>query len=193
VIAIGLYFFLVAQIKLGGLELRTSNGSLNWSELESKKFILAPFFSHCGATCSVLIPELRNALSEEGIDWQVLAVSMDSEDDASDFEDFRNRFSLPKTWIFASGSGLQLKQLFTKLDFGYQETSPRQFVHPAILYIFDPGLELSAQLMGLNVRKELRSISARKLPPWIVGILLVLCLSASCGLVVFLLSKLKAR
>lgn len=121
--------------------------------LAGKPVVVNPVFTTCQETCPMITSSLRDALAaigEPGVGYQVLTISFDPADGPSQLREYRRRLNLPPGWKLAVATPDNLKALLDAIDFHYAALPDGGFVHPNVVAILTPTLNVSSYLHGVD-------------------------------------------
>jgi protein SCO1/2 len=130
------------------------------STLAGKPVVVNPVFTSCQQTCPMITANLRGTLGEigePGVGYQVLTISFDPADGPAQLREYRQKLDLPPGWKLAVATPENRKALLDAIDFNYEALPEGGFVHPNVVAILTPTLNVSSYAHGVTYdTKEMR-------------------------------------
>jgi len=133
--------------------------------LAGRPLIVSPIFTRCHHVCPTITASLKRAvaeLAEPGDAFNVLSLSFDVSDRDEDLGRFRSRLELPAAWRLVRATNDQLLPFLDSIDFRFISADDGSFVHPNLVVVLTPDLEVARYLYGVDysaadLRKALAS------------------------------------
>jgi len=132
-------------------------GRVELRSLAGRPLIVSPIFTRCHHVCPTITANLKAAVSELGTPgdaFNVLSVSFDVSDDDEDLRRFRSKLELPATWALVRATSDELLPFLDSIDFRFISADDGSFVHPNLVVVLTPDLEVARYLYGVDYRAE---------------------------------------
>jgi protein SCO1/2 len=123
--------------------------------LGGRPLIVSPIFTRCHRVCPAITASLKRAVAElggAGDGFEVLSLSFDVGDTDEDLRGFRHRLGLPETWRVVRATSDQLLPFLDSIDFRFISADDGSFVHPNLVVVLTPELEVARYLYGVDYR-----------------------------------------
>lgn len=124
------------------------------ADLAGRPVIVSPIFTRCRHACPMITASLERVVAElgtPGIDFEVLSVSFDARDAAADLRRFRESRSLPPGWRVAGLPDSDRMTFFDALAFRFVATQDGGFLHPNLVVVLTPSLEVADYVFGTDL------------------------------------------
>jgi protein SCO1/2 len=115
--------------------------------------IVSPIFTRCHHVCPMITASLEQAVAELGTPgdaFNVLSLSFDVSDGDEDLSRFRRKLELPATWRVVRATSDQLLPFLDSIDFRFISADDGTFVHPNLVVVLTPDLEVARYLYGVD-------------------------------------------
>ena len=136
--------------------------SINWTddagrtrtltELSGYPVILLPIYTRCSGPCLQTVDRLKSTLANSSADprqFRVLLFSFDSRDTAAALEKYRQRETIPLSWLIGSASQSDTDALLQSIGIQVGRAGT-EFAHPNILVFLDPNLRVARWIYGTS-------------------------------------------
>jgi len=125
--------------------------------LAGRPLIVSPIFTRCHHVCPTITASLKQAVAELGTPgdaFNVLSLSFDVSDGDEDLARFRRKLALPAAWKLVRATSDQLLPFLDSIDFHFISADDGTFVHPNLVVVLTPDLEVARYLYGVDYRAD---------------------------------------
>jgi protein SCO1/2 len=129
--------------------------ALELRSLAGRPLIVSPIFTRCHHVCPSITASLKSAVAELGTPgdaFNVLSVSFDVGDRDEDLSGFRSKLGLPEAWRLVRAKSDELLPFLDSIDFRFISADDGTFVHPNLVVVLTPDLEVARYLYGVDYR-----------------------------------------
>jgi len=147
-----------AQVHDAPLHLINGQSTSIMQMANQKPLILALIFTRCTGVCNPFILNLKEQLgiSEENLDFNLLVVSFDPEDQLPDMKAYARRFNLEREAGWHFGVTSEISALNESIAFVPQwDSVQQQFDHDALLVGINTNGFITRKLLGLRSYRDL--------------------------------------
>jgi protein SCO1/2 len=123
--------------------------------LAGRPLIVSPIFTRCHHVCPRITASLKRAVAELGAPgdaFNVLTLSFDVGDTDEDLTGFRSKLGLPESWRLVRATSDELLPFLDSIDFRFISVDDGTFVHPNLVVVLTPELEVARYLYGVDFR-----------------------------------------
>lgn len=121
--------------------------------LAGRPVIVSPIFTRCHHVCPRITASLEQAVAEVGTPgetFEVLSLSFDTGDTSEDLVRFRSKLGLPPAWRLVRATSDELLPFLDSIDFRFISADDGTFVHPNLVVVLTPELEVARYLYGVD-------------------------------------------
>ncbi len=121
-----------------------------------KVLIISPIYTRCQTACLLITDSVMSVVDKVeglGVNYNVLTLTFDPDDDQKQMEKFRNTWQLDNKpgWTVAGGGKGEVEKLLKALDFQYTlDGETGEFLHPNLLIVITPMGKISKYIYGVN-------------------------------------------
>ena len=136
------------------------------ASLAGRPTVVAMIYTHCQATCPLIIGEMKQLEHATGSDVALVLVSLDPDRDTPGrLAEYANTEGLPEgRWTLLSGTGEDTRALAAALGVRYRRVSAAELAHSNTLTLLDASGAVVRQEMGLgageSILRAIRSLPA---------------------------------
>jgi protein SCO1/2 len=123
--------------------------------LAGRPLIVSPIFTRCHHVCPTITASLKQAVAELGTPgetFDVMSLSFDVADTDEDLSGFRSKLALPTAWRLVRATSDELLPFLDSIDFRFISADDGTFVHPNLVVVLTPDLEVARYLYGVDYR-----------------------------------------
>lgn len=127
--------------------------ALELRSLAGRPVIVSPIFTRCRHVCPTITASLRQAVDSVGTPgetFEVVSLTFDVGDTDADLARFRSRLDLPPAWKVVRATPDELLPFLDSIDFRFISADDGSFVHPNLVVVLTPGLEVARYLYGVE-------------------------------------------
>jgi protein SCO1/2 len=131
--------------------------SVEVRSLAGRPLIVSPIFTRCHHVCPRITASLKQAVAEVGAPgdaFNVLTLSFDVGDTDEDLSGFRSKLGLPEAWTLVRATSDELLPFLDSIDFRFISLDDGTFVHPNLVVVLTPDLEVARYLYGVDFRAQ---------------------------------------
>jgi protein SCO1/2 len=123
-------------------------------DTDRRPVLLILAYFNCRTLCNLVLQGTARALSglepSAGVDYRVVAVSIDPRDSPLDARQKREEIGAAE-WSFLVGGEGEIRELAESLGFGYRyDEATDQFSHPAVIFALTPAGGISSYIYGIG-------------------------------------------